>query len=88
MKKLPTILLVLLAVLSLVIAVVYFTHTAENLPHYFLGYTQGLTKKHTKHGLVFVALAVVFLIGAWMLSGKSEEDTPQDNTASNDSQQD
>ena len=72
MKKLLTALLVILAIVSAVVAVVYFTKTAGNLPHFYLGYLKGSTHKHIKHGVVFAVLAVVLLLGAWMVSGSKE----------------
>ncbi|HEX4774379.1 MAG TPA: hypothetical protein VH234_02590 [Candidatus Saccharimonadales bacterium] len=73
MRKFYAALLVLLAIISAVVAVIYFTHTAGNLPHFFLGYTKDSAHKHTKHGLAFISLAVVLLLGAWMVSGQKEE---------------
>jgi amino acid permease len=75
MKKLSIIVLVILAILSAIVAVVYFSKTAGNLPHFYPGYTKGSTHKHLKHGVVFIGLAVVFLLGAWMASGHSSSDT-------------
>jgi ABC-type transporter Mla subunit MlaD len=71
MKKLFVIALVILAIISGVVAVVYLTQTAGNLPHFYPGYLKGSSNKHLKHGVVFVGLAVVFLLGAWMASGNS-----------------
>lgn len=73
MKKLLAVVLVILAILSAIVAVVYFTKTAGNLPHFYLGYTKGSTHKHLKHGVVFAVLAVIFLLGAWMVSGHSND---------------
>jgi len=75
MKKLSVFACVILAVLSVLVAFVYFSKTAGALPHFFLGYARGSSHKHTKHGIAFVGLAVVFLLGAWMLSGRSSENT-------------
>lgn len=75
MKKLLVTLLIILAILSAVVSVVYFTKTAGSLPHFYLGYTKGSSHKHIKHGIVFAGLAVVLLLGAWMVSGQST-DTP------------
>lgn len=75
MKKLLIVVLVILAILSGIVAVVYFTKTAGSLPHFYLGYAKGSTHKHLKHGVVFAVLAVLLLLGAWMVSGQSS-DTP------------
>lgn len=68
MKKLSVIILVLLALVSLFVAYIYFTTNAGSLPHFYPGYAQGSLHKHTKHGIAFISLAVVFLLGAWMAS--------------------
>jgi hypothetical protein len=80
MKKLLVIVLVILAILSAVVAVVYFTKTAGNLPHFYLGYTKGSSHKHLKHGVVFAVLAVLLLLGAWMVSGQSSDSTTSKKT--------
>lgn len=84
MKKTSAIILVILAIAAAVMAYVYFTKTAGNLPHFFPGYSQSSSHKHTKHGVAFASLAVVLLIGAWMVSGKSsdkDQSTPTEPTA-------
>lgn len=79
MKKLTIALLVLLAVLSAVVAGIYFSKTAGSLPHFYPGYTKGSTHKHVKHGVAFAGLAVVSVLGAWMASGSSAaEKTPKE----------
>lgn len=82
MKKLSVVVLVVLAIVSAVVAYIYFTKTAGTLPHFFIGYTQGSSHKHTKHGLVFVVLTVAFLVGAWMLSGYDSNKSVQKNDTS------
>lgn len=80
MKKLLVAGLVVLAILSAIVAVVYFTKTAGNLPHFYLGYAKGSTHKHLKHGVVFTGLAVVLLLGAWMVSGHSSDTSADKHT--------
>jgi cytochrome b561 len=72
-------LLLAVAVVLVVIAVVYFTRDAANLPGFFPGHQAGLTKTHTKHGLAALVLAVVALIGAWFSSAPRPDST--DDTA-------
>lgn len=81
MKKLLVAVLVVLAIVSAVVSVVYFTKTAGSLPHFYPGYAKGSTHKHLKHGVVFAGLAVVLLLGAWMASGQSSDAaaTPKDS---------
>ncbi|GAC1499907.1 MAG: hypothetical protein NVS1B10_03100 [Candidatus Saccharimonadales bacterium] len=75
MKKLPIVGSVILAVLSAVIAYLYFTKTAADLPHFLPGYLQGSDHKHIKHGIVFAVVTIAFLVGGWMLSGQDEKST-------------
>jgi hypothetical protein len=75
MKKFWSTLLILLAIVSIVVAVVYLTKTAGALPHFYPGYLKGSTHKHTKHAIAFIGLAVVFLLGAWMVSGSGSKDS-------------
>ena len=74
MKKISVAVLVLLAVLSAIVAGIYFSKTAGTIPHFFLGYASGSSHKHVKHGIAFAGLAVVLLLGAWMVSGQSAEE--------------
>jgi amino acid permease len=71
MKQVSVAVCVLLAIGSSVLAVVYFTKTAGNLPHFLPGYVQGSGHKHLKHGIACLGLAIVLLLGAWMASGQS-----------------
>lgn len=54
------------AVISLAIAVVYFAKTADALPSFFPGHQTGSMRRHTKHGIAFVGLALLALLGAWL----------------------
>lgn len=80
MKKLLVIVLVILAILSGIVAVVYFTKTAGNLPHFYPGYLKDSSHKHFKHGVAFAGLAVVLLLGAWMASGHSNDASDVEKT--------
>ena len=60
-----TVVLAVLGVVILLVAIVYFTKSANDLPSFFPGHQAGVTRHHTKHGLALVALAVVTWIGAW-----------------------
>ena len=88
MKKLLVMVLIILAILSAIVAVVYFTKTAGNLPHFYLGYTKGSTHKHVKHGVAFAGLAVVLLLGAWMASGRSTDSSPAASAKDNKDEDD
>ena len=63
----------LLAVVFLIVAGIYFTKTASEIPSFFPGYlAQSKKGHHYKHGIAFVGLAVLSLVGAWMLSGSQK----------------
>jgi hypothetical protein len=67
------VLLGLLGVVLIVIAVVYFTKTAHQLPAFFPGHEAskaGTHHHHTKHGILALVLGVLALIGAWMTAGR------------------
>ena len=59
--------LALLGVVLLVIAGVYFLLPADQLPGFFPGYEAGVTRMHTKHGIVAgVAGLVLLAAGVWI----------------------
>lgn len=64
-----TIGLVLLGAIFIVVAVIYFTSTADGLPGFFPGHKAGATQHHTKHGLAALIVGLLSWIGAWMSRG-------------------
>lgn len=59
--------LILLGVVLLVVAGVYFVAPADQLPGFLPGHEAGSTHMHTKHGIVSAAAGVVLLAaGLWM----------------------
>jgi hypothetical protein len=57
----------LLGVVLLVVAAVYFLVPADSLPGFFPGHEAGVTRMHTKHGVVSgVAGLVLLAAGMWM----------------------
>ncbi|MCW2857390.1 MAG: hypothetical protein JWR52_3005 [Marmoricola sp.] len=67
-----TVTMVVVAVLIGVVAVVYFTTSAADLPSFFPGHAAGDTKHHIKHGIAAVLVALVALGGAWLTSGQKK----------------
>ncbi len=58
---------IVLGVLLLVVAAVYFLVPADQLPGFFPGHQAGVTRVHAKHGIVAgVAGLVLLALGAWM----------------------
>ena len=60
----------MLAAVFAVVAVIYFTQTADALPSFFPGHKTGDSHHHTKHGLAAAIVALLCLAGAWMSGGR------------------
>ncbi|MDQ1376055.1 MAG: hypothetical protein QOE15_228 [Acidimicrobiaceae bacterium] len=60
--------LLLVVVVLVIVAFMYFTKTADALPSFFPGHTAGSTHKHVKHGIAAIGLACLAAIGAWFSS--------------------
>jgi len=67
------VLALVVAAACVVIAVVYVTTAASDLPGFFPGHQAGSPHKHVKHGLAFVGLALVALAAAWFTSAPARE---------------
>jgi hypothetical protein len=63
---------VLLGLVFLAIAVVYFVEPASSLPSFFPGHEAGSSHHHTKHGIAALAVAAACFVFAWFQSGPSE----------------
>jgi hypothetical protein len=59
----------LLGVVLLVVAAVYFLVPADSLPGFFPGHEAGVTRMHTKHGVVAGVVGLV-LLAAGMWAGR------------------
>jgi len=59
--------LTLLGVVLLVVAAVFFLLPADQLPGFFPGHEAGVTRVHSKHGVVAGVAGLVLLVaGVWM----------------------
>jgi hypothetical protein len=63
---------VLVGLLFLAIAVVYFVEPAGSLPSFFPGHEAGSSHHHTKHGIAALVVALGCFVFAWFQSGPSE----------------
>jgi hypothetical protein len=63
---------VLLGLVFLAIAIVYFVEPASSLPSFFPGHEAGSSHHHTKHGIAALVLAAACFVFAWFQSGPSE----------------
>lgn len=61
--------LTLLGVVLLIIAAVYFVVPADQLPGFFPGHEDGISRVHMKHGIVSGVIGLI-LIGAGTLIGR------------------
>ena len=77
MTKRPALILpaVIIGLLLLAIAVVYFVDTASALPSFFPGHEAGSAHHHTKHGIAAACLGVACLIFAWFQTGPTRAST-------------
>jgi hypothetical protein len=58
---------IILALVFVVIAVVYFVLPAGSLPSFFPGFEAGSARVHVKHGIAALAVAVVLFAIGWFL---------------------
>jgi hypothetical protein len=67
---------VVLGVLLLVVAVVYWVDSADALPSFFPGHAAGSSHHHIKHGIAAAILAAGCFTFAWFQSGPSAPTDP------------
>jgi hypothetical protein len=70
---------VILGVLLLVVAVIYFVNTADSLPSFFPGHEAGSSDHHVKHGIAALVVGLGCFIFAWFQSGPSGSAPPPDS---------
>ena len=63
--------LVVLGVIFLVIACIYWLVPAGSLPNFAPGFEGGSARVHVKHGVAALAVAAAFFIVAWFV-GRSQ----------------
>ena len=72
-KQITTGLAVLIGLLFIVAAVLYFTQPAGSLPGFLPGHEAGVTTPHTKHGILALALAICAFVAARFFWGASAD---------------
>ncbi len=60
---------IVIGIVLLVIAIVYFALPASGLPHFFPGYNPALATHHIKHGIASLLLGLAAFALAWFSSG-------------------
>jgi drug/metabolite transporter (DMT)-like permease len=59
--------LIVLGVILLILAGVYFMMPADQLPSFLPGHEAGVTRVHTKHGIVAAVAGVVLIAAGWWM---------------------
>jgi hypothetical protein len=60
---------VVLGVLLVAVAIVYFVEPAKSLPSFFPGQQNGSTHHHIKHGIAALVVGLGAFVFAWFQSG-------------------
>jgi hypothetical protein len=80
MKKTASVVSVILGIIFVILAVVYWTVPAGSLPHFMPGFETGVPTVHFKHGLASLILAIALFIYTWFSTGKKELPPPAQPT--------
>jgi hypothetical protein len=59
---------VILGIVLIVIAIIYWTSTASGLPSFFPGHQAGSSTHHVKHGIAAFLVGLALLAFAWFYS--------------------
>ncbi len=66
----------LVGVVLIVIAIVYFAEPARSLPGFFPGHQAGSGHHHTKHGIASFLVGLAALVFAWFKTGPKRPAAP------------
>lgn len=64
-----TALLVVVGLVLVVIAIVYFVEPAKSLPSFFPGHDATVSRHHTKHGIAAALVGLAAFVVAWITTG-------------------
>lgn len=62
---------VVLGIVLIVVAIIYFLEPAGSLPSFFPGHASGSSHHHAKHGVAALVVGLLCLVFAWFQSGPS-----------------
>jgi UDP-N-acetylmuramyl pentapeptide phosphotransferase/UDP-N-acetylglucosamine-1-phosphate transferase len=68
-RRLLVVLALVLGIVLIAIAIVYWAEPARSLPSFFPGHQAGSGHHHAKHGIAAFLLGVACLVFAWFNSG-------------------
>jgi uncharacterized membrane-anchored protein YitT (DUF2179 family) len=71
-RRILVVLAIVLGIVLIAIAIVYWAEPAKSLPSFFPGHQAGSTHHHTKHGIAAFLLGVACLVFAWFNTGKKK----------------
>ena len=66
---------IVIGVVLLVVAIIYFVDPAKSLPSFFPGHQSGSSHHHVKHGIAALVVALGCFVFAWFQSGPSRAAT-------------
>jgi uncharacterized membrane protein HdeD (DUF308 family) len=69
-RRTLAILAVVLGIVLVVIAIVYFAEPAKSLPGFFPGHQAGSAHHHAKHGIAALLVGLACFVYAWFSTGK------------------
>ena len=67
---------VLVGVVLVVIAIVYWAEPARSLPGFFPGHQAGSSHHHVKHGIAAFLVGLALFVFAWFRTGPKRAATP------------
>jgi hypothetical protein len=62
---------IVVGLLLIVVAIVYFVDSASALPSFFPGHAAGSSHHHVKHGVAALVVGLLCLVLAWFQTGPS-----------------
>ncbi len=68
-RRLWAILAIVVGIVLIAIAIVYWAEPAKSLPSFFPGHQAGSSHHHTKHGIAAFLVGVACLVFAWFNTG-------------------
>jgi hypothetical protein len=76
-RRFLALLAVVLGILLIVVAIVYWVEPAGSLPGFFPGHTSASSHHHVKHGIAAFLLGLACLVFAWFTSNPNPNRTTQ-----------
>ena len=72
-RRILVVLAIVLGIVLIAVALVYWAEPAKSLPSFFPGHQAGSSHHHTKHGIAAFLLGVACLVFAWFNTGKKKK---------------